>query len=222
MHDETINDDQLAKDLQTRNCPVCSRIWNDVMDFFSSWVYSLANEEKAQKENADSLGVCPFHTWQLISLGSPQGISSGYELLVRRIAAELNKLTVSVENQFQQLSNIIIDRNTCRICSLIRETEDRYIKKLALFLIVEGNQNIYLSSDGLCLNHLNKLLIISDMEMKKVLLNHAASRFRQWADDMQQYCLKHKTLQRHSCNQNEKFAYAAAVSHIAGIKHICF
>ncbi|HOU51253.1 MAG: hypothetical protein KBG22_11515 [Smithella sp.] len=219
MRDETIHDDQLAKDLQTRNCPVCNKIWDNVMNFFSSWGYSLANDEETQKENADFLGICPFHTWQLASIASPQGISSGYEALVKRISKELYRLSVSLENPCQQLSTIIIGRDHCRICALTRETEGDYIKRLASFLTVEDNKNIYLSSNGLCLRHLSKLLIISNTDMKKVLLKHAASRFRDWAEDMNQFSLKHKNLQRHQCSPRENNAYLTALNHLAGGKY---
>ena len=71
------NNDALAKDMRTRGCPACYHIWKNVFEFFSHWIYVLANDEKIQSENADALGLCPFHTWQLVAIGSPQGISKG-------------------------------------------------------------------------------------------------------------------------------------------------
>jgi|GEM_PF-3451936 hypothetical protein len=220
MHDENIDDIQLAEDIQTHGCPVCNRIWHEVMDFFSSRVYSLANDKNAQKETADSPGLCPFHIWQLVSIGSPQGISLGYEKLVKRITDELGFLSLSIENDSPMLSNIIIDSADCRACSITQKTENSYIKRLALFLTVEDNKNIYISYNGVCLRHLSKLMIISGTEMKRLLLNHASSRFRQWSQDMYQYGSKQKNSQRHLCTHNERIAHLIALTHIAGRKHV--
>ncbi|MBN1366027.1 MAG: hypothetical protein JW976_14565 [Syntrophaceae bacterium] len=222
MCDESNINEELAKDMNTRGCPVCNRVWHEVTSFFSSWVYSLANDENIQKENANSLGLCHFHTWQFVSMGSPQGISSGYENLVRHLSDELYRLSSSIENVLDKLSNLIIDSKGCRVCSLTRNMENRYIKKLAIFLIREDNKNLYLTSEGVCLRHLGMLMVISSADMKKFLLNHPGSRFRQWAENMNQYVFKTKSLQRHLCSQDENCAYFTALTHIAGIKHIRF
>ena len=118
-----ISNDVIAKDIQTNGCPVCDLLWQVVMDFFSQWISILANDEKIQKENADTLGLCPFHTWQMMSIGSPQGISRGYAKLMNHIAAELLQLSCCSSSVQEKLLALIKDNRECEVCNLMMNTE---------------------------------------------------------------------------------------------------
>jgi len=86
-----MDEKDFLKDFQTRGCPACNHIGKTVADFLAGWQYSLACDERVQQEFVLELGFCPFHTWQLASLSSPQGISKGYQKLLKHISAELKK-----------------------------------------------------------------------------------------------------------------------------------
>ena len=83
----------------------------------------LANDEKIQSENADALGLCPFHTWQLVAIGSPQGISKGYVKLMKHISDKLLKWSFSPADTQVNITTLIKDGSDCRICTLMRDTE---------------------------------------------------------------------------------------------------
>jgi len=117
------NNNALAKDMRTRGCPACYHIWKNVFEFFSKWIYALANDENIQNENADALGLCPFHTWQLVAIGSPRGISSGYVKLVKHISDKLLKWSCSPADTQVNIATLIKDDRDCRICTLMRDTE---------------------------------------------------------------------------------------------------
>ena len=214
--------DRLAKDMQTRGCPVCNHIWKSVFEFFAQWNYSLANNENIQKENAASLGLCPFHSWQLVAMASPQGISKGYVQLLRRIADELLTLSNRSGNRQEDLASLIKDSRDCRICSLMRETEADYLQQLAEFITKQENRLLYSNSHGLCLRHLGLLTaLVSDPEVVQFLLKEAAGYFGQLAKDMENYSLKLASRQRYLCSRDEKDAYVRAILHIAGGQNIC-
>lgn len=215
------NNDALAKDMQTRGCPACYHIWKNVFEFFSHWIYTLANDEKIQNENADALGLCPFHTWQLVAIGSPQGISKGYVKLMKHISNKLLKLSCCSGKTRENLATLIKGSRECRICCLMRDTETIYLKRFAKFMARDENRRLYATSQGLCLRHLGLLVTeISDAEIVRFLLTEAARHFVEFAEDMESYSLKHRTLQRYLLNRKEKDAYLRAVLHTVGGQNV--
>jgi hypothetical protein len=213
------NNDVLAKDMRTRGCPACDHIWKNVYEFFSHWVYVLANDEAIQ--NADALGLCPFHTWQLLAIGSPRGISKGYVKLIKRIADKLLELSCCSGKAPENLAALIKDSRECRICTLMRDTETVYLKRLVKFMAFEENRRLYATSQGLCLRHLGFLVAeISDAEIVRFLLTEASRHFGEVAEDMENYSLKHETLQRYLLNRKEKDAYLRAAIHTASGQNI--
>lgn len=216
------NNDALTKDMRTRGCPACAHIWKNVFEFFSHWIYALANDEKIQNENADAFGLCPFHTWQLVAIGSPQGISKGYVKLMKKIADKLSSLSGHEGELQENIAALINHSKNCRICILMRDTEIVYLKQLAKFMAREENQRLYSTSQGLCLRHLGLLMTeISDAEIARFLLIEASRHFGEFAEDMENYSLKHTALQRYLFNRNEKDAYLRAVLHTCGGQNVC-
>lgn len=217
-----ISDEVIAKDIQTSGCPVCDRLWQAVLDFFSQWINILVNDEKIRKEPVVTLGLCPFHTWQMMSIGSPQGISRGYAKLMNHLAEELLQLSCCSSGVQEKLPALIKDNRECRVCNLMEDTETVYIRQLAEFLMAEKNRCLYSASHGLCLQHLAVLVAeIPDPEITQFLLTQAARRFAVYAADMKNYAIKHAKLQRHLCSGDEKYAYLRAITHAAGGKNVC-
>ena len=216
------NNNDLVTDMRTRSCPACNHIWKNVFEFFSQWIYALANDEKVQTENADALGLCPFHTWQLVAIGSPQGISRGYAKLMKHIADKLQKLSCSPADTQVNIATLIKDSKDCRICTLMRDIEITYLQELVRFMYIEENRSLYAKSQGLCLRHLGLLVEkISDAEIVQFLLTEASKHFTEFAEDMESYSLKHTALQRYLLSRNEKDAYLRAVIHTSGGQNVC-
>lgn len=212
----------IVKDMKTRGCPACDHIWENVYDFFSHWVYDLATDENIQNENADELGLCPFHTWQFAAIGSPQGISRGYVKLMKHISNKLLKWSYSPADTQMNIAMLIKDDRECRICTLMRDTEIIYLKQLAKFMSFAENRRLYTKTQGLCLRHLGLLIKeISASEIVQFLLTEASKHFNECAADMENYSLKHTALQRYLLNKNEKDAYVRAVIHAVGGKLVC-
>ena len=218
-----INDHiNIAKDIKKRICPVCNHISEKVFDFFSQWIHGLAENEDIQKENADAHGLCPFHTWQLVSVGSSLGISKGYSKLIRHIANELLKSSETQVKAVVTLNSLINGAKDCRVCIIMRKEESSYISKMAHFLTVEENRRLYRASGGLCLRHLQSVVMeVTNPEIVRFIMTEAAKHFVAIADEMDSYSWKRKTSQKHLLTKAEKDAYLRGIIHAAGGKHIC-
>lgn len=214
------NEESLIQELNHHGCPVCNRIWVTVFEDFSGWILDLIENEDAQNQNAEKLGLCPFHTWQMASLGSPQGISLGYAKLAERISEKLLSLSQSDPLPKSGISFLIQDGCNCRACLLTQKTETFCLTTLKDLLADDDYRKRYAKSDGLCLRHLNRLLPSLDFPTARFLIGHSSDHFRKWAENMRQYWIKHKTLQRHLISRDEKFAYLYALTHLASNKYV--
>jgi Family of unknown function (DUF6062) len=218
LADQDIKD--IRRDLRTRRCPVCNHLIQTSIDYFSQWINPFSQDEQIQEAFAVELGLCPFHTWQLASFASPQGISQGYPKLLKRISGELAELTRTLTNLPDRVFALIKDSQSCRLCSLLRDTEAAYIQRLALFLEEAQGRPAYANSQGVCLRHLGLLTEkVSSDETVRFLLAEAARHFDQIAVDLQSYSEKRKVLRRDLITSDEADAYLRALTHIAGNKN---
>jgi len=214
----------IRRDLNTRGCPVCDRMIDMASQFFGSWQYALATQERAQQEHAASLGFCPLHAWQQEAMASPQGLSQGLPKLMERISADLSRLAVSGDARPGDAVLAMVQRSEhCKACGLMRDVEKRYIKDLAAFLKTAEGQKTYADSQGLCLHHLGMLVqAIGPGDEIRFLLEHAARRFAEISEDMQNYALKRDALRGHTRNLDEEDAYIRGIVHSIGAKRVCF
>jgi hypothetical protein len=58
-------------------------------------------------------------------------------------------------------------------------------------------------------------------DLKRFLLDQAAGRFSEVAEDMRGYTLKHEALRRCFATDDEKDAYRRALVHLVGDKRVC-
>jgi len=230
MRDKTIKSslledkgfNEMVHDLRTRGCPVCNHLIQTTFDFFSHWINSFSNNKEVQEEFADELGFCPFHTWQLYRIASPQGISKGYPKLLKRFSTELSELARTLTNLPDKVFALIKDSEGCRVCFLWRDAEAAYIQRLSLFLQEVQGRRAYADSQGVCLRHLGFLIAtVSSSDITQFLLSEATRHFEQIARDMQNYVLKRNSLRRDLINEDEKDAYLRALNHIAGDRNGC-
>ncbi len=207
------------KDLQTRGCPACNAVWQVISDFWASWINKLVEDEKTRLENAVAQGLCSFHSWQLVAMASPQGISKSYAPLMEFIAEKLYDLAYVQEVRASRIRALVKDPSECRICLLIKENEDLYLQHLSVYLCHENNRHLYAASQGVCLRHLGLILnYITDKDVEQFLLLASAKNFKSMAKSMQSYVSKRENLERHLHDTDEKDAYLRAVIHIAGAR----
>ena len=215
--------DEVAKDLETRGCPVCNKISKVASDFFVRWQYDLYGNEHVQQWYAANLGFCPLHTWQLEATSSPQGISRGYPPLAERLSRDLAGLSGNGARAAANAFSLVQRADSCRACQDLRECETAYIERLADLLNDPEARTLYEQSQGVCLRHL--ALLIEELESEETaqfLLKEASRHFEEFAEDMQSYSLKHDAVRRALHNEDEGDAYLRALIHIAGAKNLFF
>lgn len=211
----------IAADIKKNGCPVCNHIGNQVLYFFADWIHDLSTSEALQKENANAHGLCPFHSWQLVAIGSPLGISNGYVRLIRQIADELLNASETTEKAAMTLHSLVNNAGNCRICALMRREESVYLSKLSAFLkhTTIGDSN---TSVRLCLKHLKIVAMeIKDIEMIRFLMKKTAKHLTAIADEMDNYREKRLNLQNHLLTKSEKMAYFRGITYTVGGRHIC-
>lgn len=217
---KNISDKDIRESLQESGCPVCNHITAKVSRFFAHWQYQLSTEENAQAEFASELGFCPMHTWQLVSLSSPQGASIGYAKLFEKIAEKL-KAAEHQNIHANFIEGMVRNSKNCRVCEFQRNVQQDYIDKLAKFVNEPEGQNLYVSSQGACLRHLDRLLDnISSEETRLFLLMHAARAFETDVEDMRNYVLKRDALRRDLIHSNQEDAYRRSVIRFVGDRSV--
>lgn len=215
---ENIN---LKKNLQVRGCSVCGHIADQAFDFFAHWQYELSSNENAQNEFAKQFGFCPLHTWQLLSISSPQGASIGFA----RFAEEAGERLKNID--WEQAKGEIIRKwvhnsKSCPACKFLRQREHDYIMKLITSMQTEEGKKLYANSDSACLHHLSMLLEEADSkDTGEFLLHHAIEKFEHDAEDMRSFALKNEALRRYLQNDNEKDAYLRTIIRIVGEHNVC-
>jgi len=212
----------IMKSLQTGGCPVCNHMEDVIFDFLAKWQSSLARDENAQREYAAELGFCPAHTWQLSTIASSRGLSRGYPKLLEHIAEELAKLNDSSPDISSGIAALLKESESCRICRLLQDTEEMYMRCFAAFLEQADARAAYARSHGVCLRHLSLLVsFLTSQEVVRFLLLETAKNLRDTAEDMRRYVLKHEARERHLISRGEKYAYLRALVNIAGARNVC-
>ncbi|OGG55436.1 MAG: hypothetical protein A3F84_06055 [Candidatus Handelsmanbacteria bacterium RIFCSPLOWO2_12_FULL_64_10] len=205
-----------ALNLRTRGCPVCNYLRKAVFDFFTQWQYALAEERDVQEVFAAELGFCPLHTWQLVAIASPQGLSQGYPRLLDRLSGDLSRLAGSQTDAKEGLQSLVLGLKDCRACRFLHEKEEAVLRRLASFVAGEAGRQTYAQFQGVCLRHLALLLDFTSPEAAQFLLSGAARRFEECAEDMRSFATKRDAIRRALIHSDEEDAYVRGIIHIVG------
>lgn len=205
--------------LRTRGCPVCDYAANVAFEHFRHFQYELATQESAQRRFADRRGLCSKHAWQLGAMISPQGASSGLAPLVDRVATELLNRASSADRW--DVSKLVTCPAQCALCELVDGATREIISRLAEFISGPTGSRAYAASHGLCLKHLAQLLAALEApSMRRFVLEEAARRFSETAEDLRAYVLKRDALRSGFLHGDEEDAYRRALVHLFGDKRV--
>lgn len=205
----------LAADLRTRGCAVCNHVIKTARDFFAQWQYALSRDAATQTKFAEGLGFCPRHTWQLHNMSSPWGESVGLAALTEEISHLIAKTECDETASFS-LHKIPRGRANCRVCVMLEEAEQAYVKRLAIFVSDEQGAQTYKHSGGVCLRHLARMLAIVSKPVREFLLSTASRRFEQITQQMRSYVAKREAVRRDLISADEEDASLRALIHIVG------
>jgi len=208
----------LAKDLQTRGCPICDRIAEAAFDFFAKWQYALGHDAEAQQVHAAARGFCGLHTWQFASISSAHGIDLGYPVLLQQLAEELQALAQGPPQEAAARLAALLPRPAeCLACRVLGEVEASQIARMLSYLETEEGRARYSQSQGVCMPHLRSLLAAGPpSDTVAFLLSEQARHLRETAEDMQSYTLKFDAVRRGLHNKDEEDAHVRALVHLVG------
>jgi len=159
-------------------------------------------------------------------MASPQGISNGYAPLIEAMTVELSHLIEhGAEHAAVPLAALLADDTTCPACLLVRETAVEQIEQLLAYLVTVEGREVYASSTGLCLPHLQATLAhvehsvdgsIERSVIAEFLLREQVLRLENLADDLHSYSLKRDALRRGLLHQEEEHAWRHALVQLVG------
>lgn len=216
------DESDLSADLRRRGCPACLHITSALLEDFVQRQYALASDPQAPFDFAVHSGFCPLHTWQLLTVSSPQGMSVGYAALVEKIAGRLAHLAEITSNIGESASLLVATSKECPACRLLRDIERTYIRRLAAFLEGETGRTAFQNSSGLCLRHLEMTIGSTPTEdLRRFILLQSAQKLDQIAEDMRNFAIKNDALCRGIQNRDEKEAYLKAVRQVVGERAFC-
>jgi ribosome biogenesis GTPase A len=218
----SVGDVDLIAALHTRGCPVCDHVEQVAFEFFRHFQYGLVNHERVQRQFAEQHGFCPLHIWQLAGLMSPQGLSDGLPPLVERVAVEISGAASSRGATSRGWTEWTVNTDRCQVCLLLRKAETDFTARLGRFVGTQVGQDAYARSQGVCLRHLDGLLgSVPTDALRTFLLNEAARRFGELAEDLRAYALKREALRSGLATGDEEDAHRRALVHIVGDKRVC-
>ena len=120
---------------------------------------------------------------------------------------------------------LLADDTTCPACRLVRETAVEQIEQLLAYLVTVEGREVYASSTGLCLPHLQATLahvehsVDGSIELSVIaefLLREQVLRLENLADDLHSYSLKRDALRRGLLHQEEEHAWRHALVQLVG------
>ncbi|NPV04631.1 MAG: hypothetical protein HPY67_07855 [Syntrophaceae bacterium] len=215
-----MREEDLIRDLQVRNCPVCHHLERGMEDYFAELQGLLSRSEAARGDFADDGGLCPLHTWQLAQFSSPRGIARGHEALSRKLAERLEHLG----DDCAAGQPVTLPRQSadgCRACRFLAEREASYVEAFCRFVGRNENLEHYRRANGLCLGHLRAVLAGTDDGARRAwLIRAAAERLREIGESMRQYDLKLGQLQRERLTPDEKDAYRRGLVMLSGERSV--
>jgi hypothetical protein len=202
-----------------QSCPICVRIERALFDFMARYQYELSTEESEQRRHALRSGFCPLHTWQFEAVASPQGICSGYPVLLTLLAKKLRLLagdSTSVLSIANGVRSLLPKETLCPACQLAARVEQGAARDIARQLPKDDQ-----AAAGLCTFHLRAILLADPglVHAKRLLLAQALA-FESLAEDMQNYVLKHEAVRRHLSTNAERRAALAGLTRLAGRRNV--
>jgi len=207
-------------DLHTRGCPICNKLSDRMFDYFRKWQYVLATDESAQAAFAIAGGFCSLHTWQLVSIASPHGLSTGLPVLMEHLSRQLSGSV----HQKEAISAVSLPRRNdgCPACQFLLSEEQKAISQLSEIISTDSGRALYHQSQGVCLPHLKRLISeISSDSLRRDLIEITARRCDEWAEDMQNYAMKRDAIRWALLNKDEEDAYYRAITHLVGARSLC-
>lgn len=226
--DSTVNafsktqDQSIENLLRVPTCPVCRAVTDTTYDFLRHFQYALATDEATRRTHRARGGFCSRHTWALESVASPRGLSTGYPLLVDRLADEVAGLIgLPSAVAAERLRDVLPNSRTCSLCTIQRRRTEQAIRDFAAYLGTEDSRAAYRGSSGMCLPHLTAALALNlPNDVATLLVSVSARHFEDVSSAMRGYVVKIDARRRDLITREEDWVSLRATILLAGEKGV--
>ncbi len=130
-----------------RGCPVCRVLEAKLQYYLDSVFYENVNDAGIRQGIRASLGYCRIHAHRATEIGDALGVAIIYQDILDIIIEGLARESVP------------LSATECPACAHQRRFEKSYVDTLAVYCDDEELRQAFKESDGLCLPHLNALLV---------------------------------------------------------------
>jgi len=205
-------------------CEICTRVADKLWDFQCKYQYDIIVNRTEQQRFADRGGLCPFHAWQLESVGSPYGTCAGYSRLLDRLAVEFRNLGsgAPAPDIRTRVRNLVPSEKDCMICNVRDEAEREAIQATAKRL-EEHKARALKQLSAICVPHFAMLLsVVHDGELVRTLLERQAAVLQRFSEDMQRYAIKHDGVRRYLASEEESAAAQRGLLLVTGRRQVNF
>ncbi|MGC2396409.1 MAG: dynamin family protein [Rhodomicrobium sp.] len=224
-HDGTANPmSPSAASANLASCEVCRRISDALFNFLKHHQHDLCVSHDVRQGLAERNGLCSFHTRQLETVSSQQGLCEGYPPLFERWSVALREAVRGTELAAMQ-SNIralLPGRESCFVCNLRVKEEAEAITSLAASLSRDASRSASELS-ALCFPHFAMLgNAISDVDLLRGLTLREADILERVAEDMRRYALKRDARRRYLTSAEEDGAADRGILLASGRRQVGF
>jgi small GTP-binding protein len=207
-----------------RSCEICATIAEKLWDFLRQYQYEIIVNRDEQQSFADRGGLCPFHSWEYESIASPYGICNAYPALLDRLALELreaNAMKGPREVRLARMARLLPTQSDCIICAVRDKAEKDAVTAAAQRLNQEAD--VLHSPSATCLPHFVMLLAeVHNDNALRALVEHQATVFQRFSEDMRRYALKHDAVRRYLASQEETSVAQYGLLSVAGRRRVNF
>jgi hypothetical protein len=217
---ETSSKDDLEKLAESKHCFFCSKLWKNMLNFYSHLPYDLVNDAKKRQEYSKEGALCRFHLWQLASMASSACLSL---VLAEITQGTSRRLSAWMGNGLKSgnIFGMLINSNSiCLVCSYARQIEMQYMDYFRKLLAKREGLAAYEKSKGFCLRH--AVLIIDGLneEFSKFIIMHSAKQFSELSQNLLGFSQKTSVRRKDLIQPDERYAVSRALIQVGGTKYL--
>ncbi len=142
---------EVLDSFKSKECPICFLIKDRVEKYFDNLLYENINDIGFREKFRENHGFCNYHSYKFLSYNDGLAISLTHKELLINVIEK-----IKVKCGTSHLTHNKKDK--CIICELAKEEQERYISVITEYLTDQEFKNKFLSSEGLCIPHLELLL----------------------------------------------------------------
>ncbi len=157
-------------------CPVCNAVIDYEFDLLSKLQYEIHNKESVRKAVAEEGGFCDFHFRQF------KKVAGGF--------TNIALLKSLIESGIYEEDNFKVE---CRLCKQVDKFENLLVKAQYELLTEDSFREKFYSTAGLCFEHFNQVILISnDEDIKSWLKRIHVEQIKRMKEDFE-YMLTFKS-----------------------------